>query len=223
MPPCRLRRRSNRVRESGLRLRDQVRAIASKCPVPQLTVAARYHSQRGRILLQKSSMRPEVVRLAWVVVGLAVAVLLLQRLASVLVPFCAAALSPTCVRLVAWLQNKRVPRLLAVMVVMSVAVLVVVGLMLVVIPTWCASECSHGTVASSHRVVPAHRCPVGAWRTGCDLPANAERARMVAAMRCRLAVICLNACCLRLPPAGWRCYRCWARSCCCRALVLFSA
>jgi predicted PurR-regulated permease PerM len=47
-------------------------------------------------------MRPEVVRLAWIVAVVAVTVLL-QRLASVLVPFCAAALlAYLCAPFVAW-------------------------------------------------------------------------------------------------------------------------
>jgi len=128
-------------------------------------------------------MRPEVVRLAWVVAVIAVAVLLLQRLASVLVPFCAAALlAYLCAPSVAWLQNKRVPRLLAVMVVMSVAVLVVVGLMLVVIPTFGAQVSA--LMAQLPQVIEWYRHTVVPWAhgaLGADLPANAERARMVAA------------------------------------------
>jgi len=128
-------------------------------------------------------MRPEVVRLAWIVAGLAVAVLLLQRLASVLVPFFAAALlAYLCAPLVAWLQNKRVPRLLAVMVVMALAVLVVVGLMLVVIPTFGAQVSA--LVAELPQVIEWYRHTVVPWAHGAmgvDLPANAERARTLAA------------------------------------------
>jgi len=127
-------------------------------------------------------MRPEVVRLAWIVAAIAVAVLLLQRLASVLVPFCAAALlAYLCAPFVAWLQNKRVPRLLAVMVVMMIAVMVVVGLLLVVVPT-IGTQLS-ALMAELPQVIEWYRHTVVPWAHGAlgvDLPANAERVRTVA-------------------------------------------
>jgi len=127
-------------------------------------------------------MRPEVVRLAWIVAVIAITVLLLQRLASVLVPFCAAALlAYLCAPFVAWLQSKRVPRLLAVMVVMMLAVMVVVGLLLVVVPTFGAQLSA--LMAELPQVIEWYRHTVVPWAhsaLGVDLPANAERARTVA-------------------------------------------
>jgi predicted PurR-regulated permease PerM len=128
-------------------------------------------------------MRPEVVRLAWIVAAVAVTVLLLQRLASVLVPFCAAALlAYLCAPFVAWLQSRRVPRLLAVMVVMALAVLVVVGLMLVVVPTIGAQITA--LLEELPEVIEWYRHTVVPWANSTlrvDLPENAERARTLVA------------------------------------------
>jgi predicted PurR-regulated permease PerM len=128
-------------------------------------------------------MRPEVVRLAWIVAAIAVTVLLLQRLASVLVPFLGAALlAYLCAPFVTWLQSKRVPRLLAVMLVMCVAVLIVVGLMLVVVPTIGAQISA--LLEELPQVIEWYRHTVVPWAHDTlriDLPDNAERARTVAA------------------------------------------
>ena len=57
-------------------------------------------------------MRPELTRLLWVAAAVAVAVVLVQRLGSVLMPpITAALLAYLCAPLVAWLQAKRVPPL----------------------------------------------------------------------------------------------------------------
>ena len=57
-------------------------------------------------------MRPELARLLWVTAAVAVAVVLVQRLGSVPMPFVTVALlASLCAPLVAWLQAKRVPPL----------------------------------------------------------------------------------------------------------------
>lgn len=121
-------------------------------------------------------MRPEVVRLLWAVAAITVAMLLLQRPASVFIRFCASALlAYMCAPLAACLQSTGIARLRSVLTVVSLAVLAVAGLILAV-PAIGAPVSA--LMAELPEVIEWYRGTVVPWAhiaPGLDLPANAER------------------------------------------------
>lgn len=132
-------------------------------------------------------MRSELPRMLWVLAALIVAGFLVYQLASVLFVFAAGGLlAYVCAPLVQWLERRKLPRWMAVILVLVLILVIVVGMLLILIPL-VISQVS-ALMDEVPRLIEWYREVLVPWvreTIGVELPVDAERLRLLAAAAMR--------------------------------------